>query len=84
MAPVLDRLLAPVGRILTPEVARSLVQVRATHDVQERVDYLAERANEGQLTPEEPAEYDRYIQGLHVIAILQAQAQSVLGAGSPS
>lgn len=83
-ASVLDRLLAPVGRILTPEVARNLVQMRATPDVQERVDYLAERANEGQLTPEEQAEYDSVIQGLNVIAILQAQAQTVLSGGSSS
>lgn len=81
---ILDRLLAPVGRLLTPEVARDLVQLRATPDVQERVDYLAERANEGQLTAEERAEYDSCIQALHLIAILQATAQTVLSGGSTS
>lgn len=57
--------------------------MRATPDVQERIDYLAERANEGRLTVEERAEYDSYIQGLHLIAILQAQAQTVLGGSRP-
>ncbi len=80
---VLDRLLAPVGRLLTPDVARELVEMRATPDVQERVDYLAERANEGQLTADERAEYESYIQGLHMIAILQAKAQTVLGGSRP-
>lgn len=79
---VLDRLLAPVGRLLTPEVARELVEMRATPDVQDRVDYLAERANEGELTAEERSEYESYIQGLHLIAILQAKAQTVISGGS--
>lgn len=78
---ILERLLAPVGRFLTPEVAREFVDMRATPDVQERIDYLAERANEGELTAKERSEYASYIQGLHLIAILQAKAQAVLGVG---
>jgi hypothetical protein len=39
---VIDRLLDPLGRILTPEVARRLVAFRADPEVQERLDLLAD------------------------------------------
>ena len=50
---VLDRILDPVGRALTPEVARKLVDLRVDAKTQARIDRLARRANEGKLTAEE-------------------------------
>jgi len=43
--------------------------------VQARVDLLAERANEGLLTPEERAEYETYINADDFIAILKMKAE---------
>ena len=54
----LDRLLDPVVRCLTPEVARRLVELRADPGLQGRIDALADKCTEGQLTPEEREEYD--------------------------
>jgi hypothetical protein len=77
-ATYLERILAPVSRCLTPEVARELVAVRADPDLLDRLEYLAERSTEGELTPEERAEYETYVRAMDFIAILQTQAKKLL------
>jgi hypothetical protein len=52
-APVLNRLLDPLGDILTPEVARKLVDLRFDSVAQSRIDKLARKCNEGALTDSE-------------------------------
>jgi hypothetical protein len=47
----LDRLVEPVVRTFTPEVARALVGLRADPELQARMDELAQKYNEGQMTP---------------------------------
>ena len=66
---------------MTVELARELVELRATPEVQERVDALAEKCNEGQLSPEERAEYESYVQAIHLIGILQRKARRFLAGG---
>jgi hypothetical protein len=39
---------------------------------------LADKANEGELSTEERAEYDRYLAAFHLITRLQAQARTRL------
>jgi hypothetical protein len=80
---ILNRLLEPVSRCLTPEAARQLVDLRADPQFQERLDALADRCTEGLLTPEEREEYETYVRALHIIAILQAKARKLL-AGQPA
>jgi hypothetical protein len=75
---VIDRLVEPVVRTLTPEVARALVQLRADPKLQARMDELADKCNEGQLTPDERDEYDTSIRFANFIAILQAKARTLL------
>ena len=77
-ASVLDRLLEPVTRCLTPESARALVELRADADAQARIAELAEKCNEGQLTAEERCEYETYVHVGNLIAILQAKARVLL------
>jgi hypothetical protein len=76
--PVLDRLLDPVGRILTPEVARDLVKLRFDHAAQTRIDKLARKCNEGKLTDGERSEYETYVHYIDFIAVLQAKARTLL------
>jgi hypothetical protein len=80
---ILDRLLDPVTRCLTPEVARQLVALRADPQFQERLDTLADKCTEGQLSPDEREEYETYVRAIHIIAILQAKARKLL-ANPPS
>jgi len=78
MTSVLSQLLEPVGRMMPLKFAEELAAMRASPEVQARIDELAERCNEGELTPEERAEYDAYIDAIDVISVLQAKARSVL------
>jgi hypothetical protein len=80
----LDRLFDPVTRCLTPEVARRLVELRADTELQKRVDMLAGKNTESQLTPEEREEYELYVRASRFIAILQAKARKLLAQQSSS
>jgi hypothetical protein len=75
---VLSQLLEPVGRIMPVEFAEELAAMQATPEVQARIDELAEKCNEGELTPEERTEYEAYVDAIDVISLLQAKARSVL------
>ena len=74
----LDRLLEPLAASLSPEVAAKVADLRADEAMQSRIDDLAERANEGELTAEEREEYAGYLHAIDVIAVLQAKARSLL------
>jgi hypothetical protein len=74
----LDRLLDPVTRCLTPEVARRVAELRADPELQDRMDLLATRNTEGRLTAEETEEYETYVRASRIIAILQAKARALL------
>jgi len=77
--PVLDRLLDSLGRIiLTPEIARKLVKLRFDAKAQARIDKLADKCNEGELTDDERREYEAYVHIIDFIAILQAKARIFL------
>ena len=75
----IERLLVDsFSQILTPQRAQLILDLRASEAEQARVDELARKANNGDLTPEEAAEYDGYIRFGLRIAILQAKARSYL------
>ena len=74
----LDRLVEPLVRTFTPEVARSLIQLRADPELQARMDELAEKCNQGRLTLEEREEYETSIRFANYLAIIQAKARRLL------
>jgi len=73
----LDRLLEPFVGCLPPDAAAKLGVLRADDAMQERIDYLAERSNEGHLTSDEREEYAGYLHAIDVIAVLQAKARAI-------
>jgi hypothetical protein len=75
---ILDRALDPVGKALGPEAAQRLVQLRADASVQQRVEELADRANEGALTADERSEYADLVSAATVVGLLQAKARAIL------
>ena len=75
---LLERLLEPVSRSLNVEAARKLMQMKADSKTQARLDELACKCNEGELTPAERDEYERYVTAGNLIAILQAKARLLL------
>ena len=78
VASMLDGLLEPLGRCLDAESARRVVEFRVSPPVQERIDALAERANEGILTADEAAEYEALINAADFISILKLKARQNL------
>jgi len=76
--PVLDRLLDPVGRMLTPDVARKLADFRFDVQSQSRLDLLARKCNEGRLTADERREYETYVNVMDFLGVLQAKARAVV------
>jgi hypothetical protein len=70
--------LAAVEQCLNRESALALLDLPANPRVQARVDALAEKCNEGQLTTAERSEYDALIWADHFLGVLQAKAQHFL------
>jgi hypothetical protein len=71
----LDGLLDPLSRCLDAESARRLVDFRVDSPVQDRIDFLGERANEGRLSAEELAEYEALINAADFVSILKLKAK---------
>jgi hypothetical protein len=76
----LARFLEPIGRCLTPDVARALVNLRADPSAQTRIDELADKCTEGALSAVEESEYETYMHAIDFLAVLQAQARRLLEA----
>ena len=75
---VLDGLLDPLGRCLDAESARRIVELRVSPPVQQRIDTLAERANEGVLASDEAEEYEAVVNAEDFISILKLKARQHL------
>ena len=74
----LDRVFEPISRCLTPTVAQKIVDLRADQELNARIQELAEKANEGQLTESERSEYESYVRAIDLISILQSKARRFL------
>ena len=74
----LDAMMSSLVNCLDRPSLQSIVELRASPEAEERVEWLAERANEGQLTKEESAEYGRCIQLSSFLGILQSKARNKL------
>ena len=79
--PTIEQLIEPVGNCLTPEVAQRLISLRATPELQQQVDALAEKANQGTLSAEERDNYEQYVSFSQFITLLQLQCRSLLDGG---
>ncbi|MDW8310077.1 MAG: hypothetical protein RMK20_11955, partial [Verrucomicrobiales bacterium] len=74
----LERLLRPMARELSLELARAIVGVQADEETQRRYDVLAQKNNEGQLTPEERAELESLVRANTFLGLLKAEARTML------
>ena len=70
-----DSLLESAARCLDAESVRALGELRLAESAKSRLDLLAQKANEGQLTAEEVREYDRFIELGDIIATLRLKAE---------
>ncbi len=74
----LERFFEPLVQCLTQDVAQRIVDLRADDALQSRIDELASKANEGELSESEDAEYRAYVEGIDILGVLQAKARAIL------
>ncbi len=92
-----DRGVRPVLRIVLPDKTEAVLNYRADPELQRRIDDLAAKSTEGQLTEEERAEYEGYVAAATIsttwlwlaLTVIFTKAQTSRGSipklvGSPS
>ena len=80
---MVGRFLEPVFLRLPAESARQIVDLEADEELQSRIELLAQKANEGELTEQEREEYEMYISAGDILATLQALARRTLQNPTP-
>jgi hypothetical protein len=65
-------------QLITIEQARALVAYQGEPGIRARIEELASKNTEGELTEAERAEYEGYVRANNFIAILQAKARKLL------
>jgi hypothetical protein len=73
-----DRGIRPVMKIVLPEKAEEIVEFRADPELKARIEELAHKSTEGELSEPERAEYAGYARANKFIAILQRQAREII------
>ena len=81
---VLGRALEPIGGCLTPDAARRLLKLKLDKKAQARLDLLADKCTEGELSLEERAEYESSVLTLELLTLLQVEARVVLSRLEPA
>ncbi len=79
-AAILARLISAQDGVATPEVARYLLSFAFQASDIERMNYLAERSQDGALTPEERDELEGYVHVSNLLAVMQSKARQFLKA----
>ena len=79
----LERLLRPLSQGLTAELASALVGLSADDETQARYDALADKSNQGTLTPVEE-ELQSLVRANTLLGLLKAEAQAVLSHIKPA
>ena len=77
-----DSLLESAARCLDAQSVRALGELILSEGAKARLDLLATKANDGQLTPAEASEYDRFIELGDIIATLRLKAERRLGSAA--
>ena len=75
---VIENVLSAVGGCLDTTSAKALLRLRASEQLQTRIEELAGRCTEGQLSGEERDEYESLVRLGNFVAILQARARRQL------
>jgi hypothetical protein len=75
---LLGRVIAPLGRCLTPAAAKEIVSLQGDEKARRHIERLAAKCDAGRLTPEERAEYQLFVEVGDLVALLQAKARRYL------
>ena len=72
-----DRGVRPMLEIVLLEKADAVIGFQVDPELQARIEELARKSTEGELTEEERAEYMGYVRANKFVAILKRQAQQI-------
>jgi len=78
----LARGIHPILQIVLRDKADAVLNFRPDPALQDRIEELATKSTEGELTDQEHAEYEGYVRANKFIAILQRQAWQFLSTAS--
>ena len=70
-----DRGVRPVLQIVLPDKTDAVLNFRPAPELAARIEELAGKSTEGQLTEEERSEYEGYVRANKFVAILRRQAR---------
>jgi len=70
-----ERAVGPVLDLFIPEKAEAILGFRPNNELVQRIEELAKRSTEGQLTTAERTEYEAYVRANKFVATLQRQAR---------
>jgi hypothetical protein len=72
-----ERGVGPIMKIVLPEKVKAVLQFRPSAKIKARIEELAGKSTEGQLTTAEKAEYIGYVRANKFVAVLQRQARQL-------
>ncbi len=75
---LIGQFLEPIFRMMSPSTAEAITRLTAAPNLQDRIEYLAHRSNEGGLSEQEQDEYHALIEAGDIMATLQAIARRTL------
>jgi len=81
---LLNRVLAPMQRSMSEELARGILLLDFTARDHDRYQALAIKANRGTLTSEEENELDRFLAVNDFLTIMKAEAEIILSRKNPA
>jgi len=70
-----ERGIRPLMEIVLPDKADAVIGFHADPQIQARIEELAQKSTEGQLTEEERSEYAGFVRANKFVAILKRQAR---------
>jgi hypothetical protein len=79
-----DTMLDRAAECFDAPTLKALARLRLSPKLVQRVERLAEKANEGELTARERTEYQAYIHTSEMLALLQLRARQKLGLPIPA
>jgi len=77
-----ERGVRPVMEIVLPEKAKAVLGFRPSIKLKARIEELASKSTEGQLSAAEKAEYIGYVRANKFVGILQRQARQIAASKS--
>lgn len=79
----LEKLMRPLAREMSRDLARALLNLQADADTQSRYEELAEKRTEGVLTQAETSELESLVRANTLLGVLKMEAQLCL-VGTPN